>query len=112
MRNLLEPGNRRNNWLEKEESGTSWYEDAIQMFIQSMKEQLETMRQNYKPDGKWYDPYPLDSSDLELDEDPDFIPESDDPDWEGHYYPEDPVEFGHFDAENETFSEYLKRMGQ
>ena len=42
----------------------------------------------------------------------DFIPESDDPDWEGHYYPEDPVEFGHFDAENEIFSDYLKRMGQ
>jgi hypothetical protein len=112
MSNPLEPGNHRNNWLEKEESDTSWYEEIIQMFIQSMKKQLETIRQNHqatvasnrtrilfeymlnqkdpsefldkdllrelkeapvmliKPDGKWYDPYPLDSSDLELDEDP------------------------------------------
>ena len=147
MKNLLEPGNHRNNWLEEERPDTSWYEDAIQMVIQSMKEQLETMRQNnqatvagnrtrilfeYMLNQK--DPAEFLDKDLlrKLKEAPvmlvnpddsrsfhgaieypeDFIPDSDDPDWEGHYYPEDSVEFGHFDSENETFSEYLKRMKQ
>jgi hypothetical protein len=51
-----------------------------------------------------------------------IIPDSDDPDWEGHYYPEDPdfspelhnLPFvgidSEFDSENETFFEYLDRM--
>ena len=38
-----------------------------------------------------------------------IIPDSDDPDWEGHYYPEEGIDPG-FDFENETFSEYLDRM--
>ena len=69
MSNPLEPGNHRNNWLEKEESDTSQFLETMQAMIDGAKRQIEVLRQNYKPDGKWYDSYPLDSSDLELDED-------------------------------------------
>jgi hypothetical protein len=147
MSNPLEPGNRRNNWLEKEESDTSQFLEIMQAMIDDAKRQIEVLRQNYQATVagnktrilfeymlNQKDPAEFFDKDLlrELKEAPvmllnpddsrsfhgaieypeDFIPDSDDPDWEGHYYPEDPVEFGHFDAENETFSDYLKRMGQ
>lgn len=101
MSNPLEPGNHRNNWLEEERPYTSWYEEAIQNYARQffnpqpiklfmgadghaqLMKALEDLKEApvglIEPDGKWYDPYPLDSSDLELDEDPNqlFADESD-----------------------------------
>ena len=119
MRNLLEPGNRRSNWLEKEESDTSWYEEAIQnyarqffnpqpiklfmgadghaQFMKALEDLKEAPIGLIEPDGKWYDPYPLDSSDLELDED----------------FDEDPNQPFADESDAEYFRRMdLKRMGQ
>lgn len=113
MSNPLEPGNHRNNWLEEERPDTSWFFNATQAMLGSTKRQIEILLRKLK-EAPVMLLNPDESRDFHgsIEYPEDFIPESDDPDWEGHYYPEDPVEFGHFDAENETFSEYLKRLGQ
>ena len=97
MSNPLEPGNRRNNWLEKEEFDTSQFLETMQAMIDDAERQIEVLRQNYKPDGKWYYPYPLDSSDLDLDED----------------FDEDPNQPFADESDAEYFRRMdLKRMGQ
>lgn len=92
MSNPLEPGNHRSNWLEEEESDISWLEEAIKNYArQYFNPQL------IEPDGKWYDPYPLDSSDLEIDED----------------FDEDPNQPFADESDAEYFRRMdLKRMGQ
>jgi hypothetical protein len=103
MNNPLLPNPRRVNWLGKEpEPDLSW--DDLKEFIHKnlLKELKEAPVMLINPDNSrsFY-------GSIECPEG--IIPDSDDPDWEGHYYPEEGIDPG-FDPENETFFEYLDRM--